>query len=255
LNQVEGLNANREFLKQQAIEKDRRFKKNVAALRERVDQFRLLLEKERREREEQDARVQAEMARVVDEVEVDFNAALDDACRRVETEWLPKPIRRCDEWKREFDEFVNVTIPKTIESQSGRVTRHLVKSQETFEIDNTKLWKRELKIVRRFEEHQVQSLAEVRELGRKRRACFVLLEEEVEAQTRIADKSEERFQTKACDRISEVQQMESGLAGVRQTTDDNTLLAIEVAMRKVQENIMKNFGMTKAGIEQKQKHK
>ena len=66
-------------------------------------------------------------------------------------ELLPPIAQRLDDWKADFDHFVNVTVPTTIENQSGRVTRHLIKSQETFEIDNTKLMKREKKIVERFE--------------------------------------------------------------------------------------------------------
>ena len=49
--------------------------------------------------------------------------------------------------------FVHVTVPKVIDEQSGAVTRHLQKSREEFDIDNTKLMKREEKIKEHFAVH------------------------------------------------------------------------------------------------------
>lgn len=75
-----------------------------------------------------------------------------------------------------------------IEKQSGRVTRHLIKSQERFDIENTKLMKREKKIVQRFEEHVDNVSVCLKEMERKRRLCFIVQEEDVVQEERDADR-------------------------------------------------------------------
>jgi hypothetical protein len=50
-------------------------------------------------------------------------------------------------------QFMTVTVPAVIEQQSGAVTKKLQKANETFDIENAKVMKREQKVVKRFEAH------------------------------------------------------------------------------------------------------
>lgn len=51
---------------------------------------------------------------------------------------------------RAMDHFFERTIPDAIEEQSGPVVRHMLKSRESFDIENTKLRAREAAIIAKF---------------------------------------------------------------------------------------------------------
>ena len=76
---------------------------------------------------------------------------------------------------------------------------------------------------------------------RKRKACFVLLEEDMHSDTRSADRTEETWVNHVSQRVNEVQEMQGGLAGIREKTDADLLLLIEEEMHKVQEVVLSNF--------------
>jgi hypothetical protein len=64
---------------------------------------------------------------------------------------LTTPV--CCAMPRRCVQFMTVTVPAVIEQQSGAVTRKLQKANETFDIENAKVMKREQKVVKRFEAH------------------------------------------------------------------------------------------------------
>ena len=49
-----------------------------------------------------------------------------------------------------MDHFFERTVPDAIEEQSGPVVRHMLKSRESFDIENTKLRAREAAIIAKF---------------------------------------------------------------------------------------------------------
>ncbi|GBG24995.1 Hypothetical Protein FCC1311_012122 [Hondaea fermentalgiana] len=240
--QSNDLDKKREFLRQQALEKERQFKTNVSHLRTRIEAFRERLgeEVERRDDEYNHTKTNfeatLERARVLVDEEIDASVAV------VEEDWLPPPERRLDAWKADFDHFVHVTVPETIENQSGRVTRHLIKAQETFEIDNAKLLKRESKIEQRFESHVVNAARNMSEAIRKRKDCFTRLETDMEAAETEAIASTDRHEEHCDARIVEVEDLQSGLAGIRSKADSQLLIAIEEAMLRLQNSVLTNFG-------------
>jgi hypothetical protein len=73
---------------------------------------------------------------------------------------LTTPV--CGAIRRRCAQFMTVTVPAVIEQQSGAVTRKLQKANETFDIENAKVMKREQKVVKRFEAH-VSKTAQVLE--------------------------------------------------------------------------------------------
>lgn len=55
-------------------------------------------------------------------------------------------VERLEADEGKLDDFVNKTVPRTVDEQSGAVTRKLQKAQETFDIENAKIQKREQKV-------------------------------------------------------------------------------------------------------------
>ena len=237
------LDAEKQYLHQQALSKERQFKKNVAKFANRIERFKKKISDEEAIRDAEDARIREYWTKGLREIEVNFERQLASECSLVTDELLPPIAQRLDDWKADFDHFVNVTVPTTIENQSGRVTRHLIKSQETFEIDNTKLMKREKKIVERFEA-RVKDVAEnFVELAKKRKKCFTLLDEDMEAAERLADRNEERVHSWAMEEVAGLRDEVGGLPGVRKQADEVTLERLEETMRNLQQIILTNFGM------------
>jgi hypothetical protein len=244
--QARELDHKKRFLREQALDKERVFKLNTHNLETRIAEFRLKLAAEVAARDAQLARARdafkATLACSVQDVEEQLAASVD----AVQCEWLPPPARRLDAWQAAFDHFVNHTVPETIENQSGRVTRHLIKAQETFEIDNTKLLRREKRINERFEAHVDNARANLREVSRKRQDCLRIAEEDIFHEERASDRAEETHMAKTHTRIAQVQDMQSGLADIRASTDSEILLAIETASSRLQKSVLDNFGTQSA---------
>ena len=78
-------------------------------------------------------------------------------------------------------------------SRSSKVTRHLKKARETFDIDNTKLLKREAKIVESFEEHVDRTKNDFTQETKTRVRAQRVLEELIDERNRLWDRCEEDF--------------------------------------------------------------
>jgi len=241
-SQAHDLDRKKSFLREQALEKERVFKRNVANLRTRIAEFRLKVDEEVEARDAQHADAKASFDEHLRGMREYVEDQQNGEVAVAEEQWLPHPADRLDLWEADFDHFVNVTVPETIENQSGRVTRHLIKAQETFEIDNAKLMKRERKINERHEFHVADAQKNMTEVVRKRKDCFVLVEEDIYAEERDSDRAEERHFDVTHHRVEEVQTMKSGLAQAREDTDVAILETINVTMARLQTSVLENFG-------------
>lgn len=56
----------------------------------------------------------------------------------IDEELVPPQIQRVAEEENDLNLFVKNTVPKTIENQSGEVSRQLKKQYETFDIEKQK---------------------------------------------------------------------------------------------------------------------
>lgn len=239
---AQNLDRKKEFLREQALEKERQFKRNVSHLRTRIEAFRNRLEAEVNLRDEEYKEMKESLENNFENMRTCVDEEINASVAVIEEDWLPPPSQRLDEWKADFDHFVHVTVPETIENQSGRVTRHLIKAQETFEIDNAKLLKRESKIEQRFATHVKQSAQNMTEVIRKRKDCFQRLEDDMDAAETEALTSTDRHEKHCESRVTEVEDLQSGLAGIRSKADSQLLIAIEEAMIRLQNSVLTNFG-------------
>lgn len=242
-DQAAALDQKRLLLADQAVEKDRQFKRKVAHLRTRIAGFREKLADEVFVRDEDWADTKAAFERHLAAVKQHVEEEVDASCAVVAEDWTPPQGRRLDAWGADFDHFVNVTVPETIESQSGRVTRHLIKAQETFEIDNTKLLKREAKIEQRFAAHKVRGATNHAEVARKRAECFASLDNDMRYEEERSQMAEEKHSEHCEGRVEQVRDLQSGLAGIRATNDAHMLNVLEQTMSRLQQTVLDNFGL------------
>ena len=158
------LQEDRGVLDEQTRAKNREFLRRLHGLEERRLRWERHLEIELQQREVVDDEIRAVFFKSLNAVEERFMATLakHDAFFEEEVRVMDED-RQC-KWYDSFRHFVDVTVPDVIDKQSGAVTRHLHKSRETFEIENTKLLKREDKIWTRFAAHK----KEVKQVGRGR---------------------------------------------------------------------------------------
>ena len=61
---------------------------------------------------------------------------------------------RVTQTQKAMNKFFERTVPDTIERQSGPVVRRMLRSRESFDIENTKLRAREAAIIAKFKVHR-----------------------------------------------------------------------------------------------------
>lgn len=230
------------FLKQQAIEKDRIFKSKVINLKTRIDALSSRINNEVSEREAESKHIEDTFSLLLDVNKQQVEEELEASRQVVRDDWMPPQSRRIQSWIENFEYFIHTAVPETIENQSGRVTRALIKSQESFEIDNTKLVRRERRIIERHHNDTIDSEKQLKELNRKRVSAFTQNEHEINEEERKSDFDEEAHHEKTFLRIFQVKQNKEGLADIREKNDSDILVAIEQTMANLQNTIISNFG-------------
>lgn len=92
---------------------------------------------------------------------------------------LPAESARVDVIEQSLDVFVKVTVPSTIEAQSGEVSRQLKRAYETFDIEKKKEEKRETKLVNRAARHIQKTAQRFDDESAYISSCFNTLEDDV----------------------------------------------------------------------------
>lgn len=139
-------------------------------------------------------------------------------------------------------EFINVAVPLVIENQSGTVTRKLQKAHETFDIENAKIHKRELKIVKRLEEHVGHTAQSLEDEKATRLSKLWLLGEDIEETERMDDRAEEVVTVRTIHDIKALQEELKETAAERERKDVLLLDSMIKAQEKLQACIIDTFG-------------
>lgn len=147
-------------------------------------------------------------------------------------------------WNENFRQFVDVQVPKVVEELQGNVVRQLQKSHETFHIDNTKLLKREKRIVDRFENHQQNTQRWFTMEGTKRHEKFRSLTEDMNNTMRVDDRQTESSQGSNFTTLVAVESELDTESSVRNTEDMEILEKLSDAMAALQTSILTNFGQS-----------
>ena len=135
-----------------------------------------------------------------------------------------------------------MTVPGVIEELQGSITRQLKKNHETFDIDNTKLLKREKRIVERFESHVKLTQNSFQIEKQKRKAKFLAMHEEVYNTIRVDDRQSEEVQCTNMETIHAIKAELQAEREIREREDLEILGKLADAMAKLQHSILTNFG-------------
>ncbi|RHY32761.1 hypothetical protein DYB32_002270 [Aphanomyces invadans] len=177
---------------------------------------------------------------------------------------------REDNVQVQFNEFINVTIPSIIEALQGTITRRLDKSHETFDIDNTKLLKREKKMTNQVESHERKTAQAFVDEKERRSTTFVALQEEMHTTMRTDDRQvrrphngsisikgkdstlwealAEKKQSGMIETIVALTSQYDEVRRVREAEDAELLEKVSSAMERLHTSILSSFGEEKEGV-------
>ncbi|KAF0700677.1 Aste57867_8855 [Aphanomyces stellatus] len=145
----------------------------------------------------------------------------------------------------QFDEFIQVTVPGIIEALQGTITRRLEKSHETFDIDNTKLLKREKKMTVQVETHERRTAQAFVDERDRRVSTFVALQEGIHSTMRVDDRQAEKKQNSTIETILALQAQFNEEKRVRETEDAELLEKVSGSMERLHTSILESFGEEK----------
>ena len=243
--EAERLQSDQTYLRAQAIAKNRAFQQRITALHERIKRWEVRCNDETTAREKEDAEIRVKISSQLAILTDDFLTKLDNGCNSIEVQSKQGGTvdQRYDAWHKDFRHFVDIIVPDVIEKQQGEVTRHLKKARETFDIDNTKLLKREAKIVERFEEHVDRTKNDFTQETKTRVRAQRVLEELIDERNRLWDRCEEDFYSPFMTEIQECKDLISKTIADRKANDKVTLESMKESMDKIQKVILRNFGV------------
>ncbi|RHX97892.1 hypothetical protein DYB36_002056 [Aphanomyces astaci] len=144
-----------------------------------------------------------------------------------------------------FHEFIHVTVPGIIEALQGTVTRRLDKSHETFDIDNTKLVKREKKMTNQVESHERKTAQAFMDEKDRRSTTFIALQEGIHTTMRTDDRQAEKKQNGMIDTIVALKSQYDEERRVREAEDAELLEKVSSAMERLHRSILDSFGEVK----------
>lgn len=222
-----------EELRQEAIAKGVEFQKRVDHLRERRVRWEAKMRAEVAERDAEDLKLRSAFTASSTALESKWKARIDDGFDAVQAK-LPPLTQTLEDWYSDFRVFVDQTVPAVIDAQSGQVTRHLLTSRETFEIDNAKLLMREERIKARYGEHvkETASLFEMEAMVRLK--AHVLTEEAVAEKPALEHRTHERLVLRTLQSIVKQQKDVVAETAARRERDSSTLAAMDESVVFVQ---------------------
>ena len=182
-------------------------------------------------------------------IEATFNDAVNSVWDKIDKDFrvfhevhIPPQEERMTHLEGDFDHFVNVTVPKCIDECSEMIARKVVKAREYFEIENTKVLKREEKIVERFERHVGRTEQGLEDEEATRVAKLSLLTEEIDKPERVDERLEEVKITKVMREIVKVREMIKFEEAERAEEDGLILDEMLRTQEKLQRSVLENFG-------------
>ena len=222
--------------------KNREFARRLNALEERRVRWERHLDIEVQQRVVADEEVRIGFFKATTDVDETFQASMQAEKDRFEDMINYMSKDRQDAWWDSFRYFVDVTVPDVVDKQSGEVTRHLHKSKETFEIDNTKLLKREDKIWARYHHHVKDVDQAFKQEEKTRWFSQMTMAESIDDADRRCDRMDERVHTESTARLVTLKDAVQGEQEERSRRDAEILDNLEKSTARLQAAILKNFG-------------
>ncbi|ETW04327.1 hypothetical protein H310_04628 [Aphanomyces invadans] len=222
--------------------------KHFDAINERSRHFEEKLSAEMKARDESIAALRAGFTDAFESAFAAMAVKASDAFHvRLDETILAQEMRE-DNVQVQFNEFINVTIPSIIEALQGTITRRLDKSHETFDIDNTKLLKREKKMTNQVESHERKTAQAFVDEKERRSTTFVALQEEMHTTMRTDDRQAEKKQSGMIETIVALTSQYDEVRRVREAEDAELLEKVSSAMERLHTSILSSFGEEKEGV-------
>ncbi|EQC31502.1 hypothetical protein SDRG_10677 [Saprolegnia diclina VS20] len=215
------------------------------AILTRGHHFEVKLADETRQRDESIAMLKASFTSAFDDAYAEMEAKTNAAFNGRLDETIANEEARENNVQVLFDEFIQVTVPNIIEALQGTITRRLEKSHETFDIDNTKLLKREKKMTSQVEGHERKTAQAFGDEKDRRVSTFVALQEAIHATMRTDDRQTERKQSAHIETIVALYNQYLEEKEMRETEDAELLEKVSSAMERLHASILETFGEEK----------
>ena len=234
------------MLKEGAVAKQQSFQQRLDeldGLREGID---ALIEQEVQARGEQDQAVREIFSNTLRSLQQQYHADLNARFDRIERESYEPLRQNILKLERQMRDFVDTTVPLVIEEQTGQVVRYMTRAHETFDIDNTKLLKREEKIIERFERHREETKALLAHLESTSIKSLIDMDEDLDLIEREDDRAEESFQCDILRKISLLKVRIQVEKQARRAQDKILVDSFEASMSQLQQACLANYAAAEA---------
>eukprot|EP00614_Pseudopedinella_elastica_P012828 CAMPEP_0172598658 /NCGR_PEP_ID=MMETSP1068-20121228/18714_1 /TAXON_ID=35684 /ORGANISM="Pseudopedinella elastica, Strain CCMP716" /LENGTH=286 /DNA_ID=CAMNT_0013398615 /DNA_START=191 /DNA_END=1054 /DNA_ORIENTATION=- len=168
--------------------------------------------------------------------------ALVNDVERFHVEKIPPQEVRMGQTEDEVEQFVGDTIPAVVDKQSGIVIRELKKANDTFNIENAKVAKREQKIVSRFQRHTERTAQAFEDERATRLSKFMLFGEEVGDRERVFDRKEESTVRLVVAEVAQIRKLLRDELKLREKEDNTLLDTMLYAQQRLQAALLLSFG-------------
>jgi len=229
-------------LRQQTLEKNREFKRQTDALEARRTRLEARMAQEVEERATNFDEMRAALDATLSAFDEDFDARSAALFAGLQRKGADPIVERMGGIRRRMDRYFEEEIPTAMEAQSGAATRQMLKSRESFEIDNKKLRAREAQLIARFNSHAKGTADRFAAEESDRITAFTALGEELDASISGDNREEERVQIDTVNTIASLHKVAKDESEARAHEDAEILDNISGAMEKLQHQILVNFG-------------
>lgn len=122
------------------------------------------------------------------------------------------------------------------------MTRKLQKANETFDIENAKIEKREAKMIARFEAHKAHTEQLFDNEAATRKAKLALIKDDIAEVERTFARAAEREKVSAERQVVQVSEALAKESQARELEDNTLLDSMLYAQEKLQTSILESFG-------------
>lgn len=229
-------------LRQETIAKNAELQRQIDGLRTRRVAVAGQLEEEARRRDEAFAKLRDALSADMAAFKVDLSASIDKVNKSFSEVSLVAVAKRLDADVVTEEAFYKETVPATNEAQTGELIRRMIRSRESFDIDNANLRSREANIIRRFDEHCKGTAARFAAEAEDRTSTSTALRESLHTWVSTTDRGSEAVVVGLTSSLADLRGMRDGEAAARAAADSVVLDTLQRSMQKLQAQILDSFG-------------
>lgn len=222
--------------------KNKQFEEQLDAISRQAATWREKLDRECAEAKDAIEQLQANCDIAAKEILQSLDDYLHEKFNVVPTQLIPPRLKQLDNMTADTSDFFKRQVPELVESQTGAVTRRLMKANETFDIEKQKDEKRETKIVAQANAHIQRTAQRLLDEHTVTLAKQMLLEESIVEAERSAARMLEIRTSKASKAIVDLRYKVREESVVREREDQIVLDTVLETQEKLQQTVLEHFG-------------